>query len=259
MIVLRSKREIEKIGWSCRIVADIMNILEELIRPGVRTIDLDSRAARYMEKAGARSAFKRFESPVRGVPPYPASICVSIDEEVVHGIPGERVLEEGELVSIDVGVCCNGYYGDMARTLPVGGISDDKRALLEAARGSLESAIEKAREGNRLGDISHAIESYAGERGFDVVRDFVGHGIGQQMHEEPQIPNFGKSGSGPRLNCGMVLAIEPMVNKGGHGVKVLEDGWTVVTADGEPSAHFENTVAIGEDGPEILTCQKKRR
>jgi len=259
VILLRSKREIEKMRWSGGIVADIMDELEELIAPGVRTIDLDRRAGARMEKSGARSAFMGYASPVPGVPPYPGNICVSIDEAVVHGIPGERVLEEGEIVSIDIGVCCNGYYGDMARTMPVGKISSEKKALIETARESLARAVEKARSGNRLGDISHAIESCAEERGFSVVRDFVGHGIGQQMHEEPQIPNYGRPGSGPRLNAGMVLAMEPMINAGGHGVKVLEDGWTVVTADGKPSAHFEHTVAIGENGPEIMTWRKKSR
>ena len=254
MIVLRSEREIGKMRVSGRIVAEIMDELREMIKPGVKTIDLDRSAAARTERAGAKSAFKGYRA---GKAVFPATICASVDGEVVHGIPGERVLEEGEIVSIDIGVCYDGYYGDMAETVPVGGISDEKRGLIEAARESLCRAIEKARPVNHVGDISHAIESYVLERGFSVVRDFVGHGIGQQMHEEPQIPNYGRPGTGPKLNTGMVLAIEPMVNRGRSSVKVLEDGWTVVTADGQPSAHFEHTVAIGEEGPEILTCREK--
>ncbi len=259
MIILRSKREIEKIRWSCRMVSDIMEEFEEMIGPGVRTIDLDRMAEARIGKAGAKSAFKGYASPMPGVEPFPAAICTSIDEEVVHGIPGERVLEEGQIISIDIGVYYNGYYGDMAKTLPVGKISDKKMALIKAASGALEKAIDKARMGNRLGDISHAIESYVVERGFSVVRDFVGHGIGQRMHEDPQIPNYGSAGTGPKLARGMVLAIEPMVNVGVHEVEVLDDRWTVVTTDREPSAHFEHTVVIDDDGPEILTCRRKNR
>ncbi len=246
MINLRTKEEIEKLRRSNRLVAQALLKVREAIRPGVRTAELDRIAEETIRRGGGRPAFKGY----RG---YPANLCVSVNEEVVHGIPGPRRLEEGDIVSLDLGVLMDGYYGDAAITVPVGEVSEEAKKLIEVTEEALHKGIEKARVGNRLYDISHAIQSWVESFGFSVVRDFVGHGIGRQLHEEPQVPNFGPPNQGPRLMVGMVLAIEPMVNAGGWQVRVREDGWTVVTADGSLSAHFEHTIAITEDGPDILS------
>ncbi|RLA79743.1 MAG: type I methionyl aminopeptidase [Deltaproteobacteria bacterium] len=246
MINLRTKEEIEKLRRSNRLVAQALLKVREAIRPGVTTAELDRIAEETIRKGGGRPAFKGY----RG---YPANLCVSVNEEVVHGIPGPRRLQEGDIVSLDLGVLMDGYYGDAAITVPVGKVSEEAQKLIEVTEEALHKGIEKARVGNRLYDISHAIQSWVESFGFSVVRDFVGHGIGRQLHEEPQVPNFGPPNQGPRLMVGMVLAIEPMVNAGGWQVKVREDGWTVVTADGSLSAHFEHTIAITEEGPDILS------
>jgi methionyl aminopeptidase len=229
-----------------RIVAGTLQELAGAVRPGITTIQLDTLARQYIQKSGARPAFLGYHG-------FPATICTSLNEEVVHGIPGLRRLKAGDIISIDVGVFYKGYYGDAAATFPVGEVSPLAKRLLEVTRESLYKGIEKAYPGNRLYDISAAIQTYVESRGFSVVRSYVGHGIGSEMHEEPQVPNFGLPGKGPLLEAGMVLAIEPMVNAGTWEVETLSDDWTVVTKDRNLSAHFEHTVAIMQDGPEILT------
>jgi methionyl aminopeptidase len=246
-IYLRREDEIRKIRASCRIVAECFGIIASAVRPGVKTIELERQIVAHIESRGATSAFKGY----RG---YPAHTCISVNNQVVHGIPGDRVLEEGDIASIDIGVVKDGYFGDAARTFPVGRIAPETARLLCVTREALSGGVDKARDGNHLGDVSHAIQACAESAGFSVVRDLVGHGIGRAMHEEPQIPNFGRPGKGPRLRAGMVLAIEPMINAGGWRVKTLSDGWTVVTEDGTLSAHFENSVAITGDGPVALTA-----
>jgi methionyl aminopeptidase len=247
MIHLRSVQEVEKIRESCRIVADCLRHASQLVRPGVTTSELDREIDAFIKNRGGKAAFKGY----RG---YPASACLSVDDVVVHGIPSaDIVLEEGMTIGVDVGVVKNGYYGDSAVTLPVGQISDDKKRLLEITRQSLYQGIQQARVGNRIHDISAAVQAHVEKHGFAVVRDLVGHGIGRELHEEPQVPNFGKPGTGPRLKPGMVFCIEPMVNMGTFEVMTKEDHWTIVTADGKPSAHFEHTVHVTEEGPEILT------
>lgn len=229
-----------------RIVALLLEEMGRLMKEGVMTKEIDEFAEEFMVRTGARPAFKGYHG-------YPKSICVSINEEVVHGIPGSRKLKNGDIVSVDVGVYAHNFVGDGARTYPVGGVSPLKERLMKVTEEALYKGIEQGVTGNRLGDISHAIQSHVEGNGFSVVRDLVGHGIGRQMHEEPQVPNFGSPGKGILLEPGMVLAIEPMVNAGDYRVKILEDGWTVVAEDRSPSAHFEHTVAILEDGPRILT------
>ncbi len=246
MILLKSERELKYIRECNRIVAEIHRILSEVIRPGVTTAELEKLATKLIREKEAEPAFKGY----RGFPGY---ICTSVNEEVVHSIPGSRKLINGDIISLDIGVKKNGYYGDAAVTWPVGAVGDELKKLLEVTKRSLYLGIDRARVGGRLYDISHAIQTEVEAEGFSVVRDFVGHGIGAEMHEDPQIPNFGVPHRGPRLKSGMVLAIEPMVNMGGYEVEVLSDNWTVVTKDGKPSAHFEHTILIAEDGPEILT------
>jgi methionyl aminopeptidase len=246
VITIKSSAEIELMRQAGRIVAEILAMLGKAIKPGITTIELDSLAMRHIKESNAEPAFL-------GYCGFPASICASINEEVVHGIPGSRRLQEGDIVSIDVGAFYKGYCGDAAATFPVGEISPQALRLLEVTRGALFRGLQQAIPGNRLTDISNAIQVFTESKGFSVVRDYVGHGIGTEMHEEPQIPNFGLPGRGPRLEKGMVLAIEPMINVGGWEVETLEDRWTVVTKDRSLSAHFEHTVAILEDGPEILT------
>jgi len=246
MISIKSERELSYMRDAGRIVAETHREIARAVRPGVTTQELDRIAEDYIVKHGAKAAFKGYHG-------YPACICASINEEVVHGIPGLRNLENGDIISIDIGAVINGYYGDSAATLPVGDISGETARLLKVTEESLYKGIEQAVDGNRLSDISHAVQSFVEENGFAVVRDYVGHGIGSSMHEEPQVPNFGKPGRGPRLRPGMTLAIEPMVNMGGYEVKTLADNWTVVTVDRSLSAHFEHTIAITLDGPEILT------
>ena len=247
MVYLRERHEIDSIRAAAQLVARTLDLLGEHVRPGVTTGELDRLAEDFIRSNGGRPAFKGY----RG---FPASICPSVNEEVVHAIPGPRVLKDGDIVGIDVGVEMDGYYGDAARTFAVGTIRPEVAKLLAAARESLMQGIAHARAGNRLGDISHAIQSHAEAQGFSVVRALVGHGIGKEMHEEPQVPNYGPADRGPKLLAGQVLAIEPMVNMGGFDVLTQPDGWTVVTKDGSLSAHFEHTVAVGAEGPEILSA-----
>ena len=246
MIIIKSPRELEQLKRSNAIVAEVFERLKGMIAPGITTKELDQVAEEYILLKGARPAFKGY----RG---FPATLCISINEEVVHGIPSQRRLKEGDIVSLDVGANFVGYFGDAAITLPVGEVDPKAERLLEVTEKALYIGIEKAKVGNRLFDISYAIQSWVESHGFSVVRDFVGHGIGRDLHEEPQIPNFGIPHQGPRLEKGMVFALEPMVNEGTSAVRVLSDGWTVVTIDGKRSAHFEHTIAIADDGAEILS------
>lgn len=246
MIHLKSKREIDSIECSCRVVAEVLRRLKKKIRPGVSTRELDEMAEKWIREMNAEPAFKNY----RG---YPATLCVSINEEIVHGVPSHRQLKEGDIVSIDVGARQDGYYGDAAATFPVGDVAPQALRLIEVTRESLYRGIEQARPGNYLLDISQAIQGWVEKFGFSVVRDFVGHGIGKELHEPPQIPNYATPGKGARLEAGMVFALEPMINAGTHRVKLLEDGWTAVTEDHSLSAHFEHTIAITENGPRILT------
>lgn len=246
MVILRLPEEIEKARASNRIVAEVLSKLREKIKPGVRTRELDKFAEEIAEKRGAKPAFKGY----RG---YPHSLCISINEVVVHGMPSERILEEGDIVSLDFGVCYHGFCGDSAITLPVGKVTPKASRLMQVTEQSLYAGIEQARSGNRLGDISAAVQGVVEDAGYSVVRDFVGHGIGKDLHEDPQIPNFGQKGRGIELKRGMILAIEPMVNEGKYKVQILPDGWTVVTRDGSLSAHFEHSIAITENGPDILS------
>jgi len=246
VIIIKSLREIERLKRSNAIVSGVFQELKRVIEPGITTQELDQVTEKIILSKGAIPAFKGY----RG---FPASLCVSINEEVVHGIPGQRKVKEGDIVSLDVGVNLNGYFGDGAITLPVGVVDREAKRLLEVTERALYVGIKKAKAGNRLFDISYAIQTWVEGHGFSVVRDYVGHGIGRDLHEEPQIPNFGTPHQGPRLEKGMVLALEPMVNEGTYDVKILSDGWTVVTADGKRSAHFEHTIAITEAGAEILS------
>jgi methionyl aminopeptidase len=231
---------------ACRIVAEVIEKLREEVKPGVTTLQLNDVAERECSRRGARPAFKGYSG-------YGFSLCCSINDEVVHGIPGERKLSEGDIVGLDFGVIHDGFYGDAAVTLPAGEVSAEARRLMAVTEESLYRGIEMACSGNRLSDISHAVQAHVERAGYSVVRDFVGHGIGRSLHESPQIPNYGVPGKGARLKPGMVFAIEPMINEKGYEVRVLEDGWTAVTCDGGLSAHFEHTVAITDHGPEILT------
>lgn len=251
MIIIRSPREIEKLRTCGKLVAEVHEHLKKAIKPGIATRELDRIAEEVIRSRGATPSFKGYR--LANKKPFPGNICTSINEEVVHGIPGKRKLKRGDIVSIDVGIEWRGYYGDGAATYAVGEISPEIFRLLKVTQKALVSGIEQAKKGRRLGDISRAIQRTVEEEGFSVVRDFVGHGIGTKMHEEPQVPNFYTGHTGPVLKPGMVLAIEPMVNMGGWKVCTLEDGWTVVTEDGKPSAHFEHMVAITEGEPLILT------
>jgi methionyl aminopeptidase len=246
MIILKSRQEIEKMRKSNVLVAVILEELRKKIRPGVKTIELDRFSEEMALKKGARPAFKGY----RG---YPYSLCTSVNSEVVHGMPSERVLKEGDIVSLDFGILNDGYYGDAAVTVPVGEIAPAAKRLLRVTEEALYKGISEVRAGNRIGDVSAAIQGHAEAAGFSVVRDLVGHGIGKSLHEDPQVPNYGTSGRGIELKAGMVFAIEPMVNEGTYRVDILRDGWTVVTADGKLSAHFEHSVAITENGPVILS------
>ena len=247
MIILKSPQEIERMKAAGRIVADILALLADKARPGVTTLELNQFAEMQAEKMRVKPAFKGYSG-------YPYSLCCSVNEQVVHGMPSTRELVSGDILSIDFGVVKDGYFGDAAVTLPIGTIEAKAQRLIDATRESLAAAIDCAKPGNRLSDISHAVQKYVEQRGFSVVRDFVGHGIGKDLHESPQIPNFGAPGKGVRLKPGMVLAIEPMINEKSADVKVLSDGWTAVTVDGGLSAHFEHTVAVTDNGPEILTA-----
>ncbi|HEY8425471.1 MAG TPA: type I methionyl aminopeptidase [Limnochordales bacterium] len=246
MIVLKRPDEIARMRAAGRIVGQLLEEIGRRIRPGVTTAELDRFAEAFIRERGAIPSFKGY----RG---YPASICTSVNEQVVHGIPGDRPLREGDILSVDVGVVLDGYHGDAARTFPVGEVDERARRLLEVTEQALWAGIEQARVGRHLSDIGHAIQRLVESAGLSVVREFVGHGIGRQMHEEPQVPNYGLPGRGVRLRAGMTLAIEPMVNEGASDVTILEDQWTAVTVDGSRSAHFEHTVAITDDGPVVLT------
>lgn len=250
MIVCRSAAELERMREAGRLVGEVLTELAAAVAPGVSTADLDALAEKRIAKAGATAAFKGYHG-------YPATICASINDEVIHGIPsGRRLLQDGDIISIDVGASLDGYFGDSALTLAVGQVSEGAATLLRVTEEALYKAIECARAGNRISDIGHAVQQHVEAYGFSVVREFVGHGIGERMHEEPQVPNYGEPGRGPRLAEGMVLAIEPMVNAGKAAVKVLADGWTAVTRDSSLSAHFEHTVAVTSGEPWILTARE---
>ncbi|MGD0659734.1 MAG: type I methionyl aminopeptidase [Syntrophorhabdales bacterium] len=248
MIVLKNKEEIEKMRRAGKYAMEVLVALKEFVVSGARTADLEHACIEMMRKrADVKPAFKGYNG-------FPYALCVSVNDEVVHGMPSERVIEEGDIVSLDFGAIYKGFYGDAAITYPVGRISEDAERLVRVTRESLYKGIENVREGNRLHDVSYAIQSHVEAQGFSVVREFVGHGIGTRLHEEPQIPNFGVKGTGVRLKKGMVLAIEPMINAGGSEIIIRENGWTAATKDGKLSAHFEHTVALTEKGPEILSA-----
>ena len=249
MIVCKSPAELDKMRAANQLVADVLAHLATMVAPGVTTLDLDIEAEKRVRAAGAEPAFKGY----RG---YPCTLCASVNEQVVHGIPSNRPLVEGDIISLDMGVKLNGFYGDSAVTVPVGRVAPEVAALLRVTEESLQKAIEQVKLGGRVSDIGHAVQQHVEASGFSVVREFVGHGIGAALHEEPQIANYGQPGRGPRLAEGMTLAIEPMVNMGKPGVKVLGDGWTAVTKDGSLSAHFEHTVAVTKDGPLVLTAHR---
>ncbi|MDD5085217.1 MAG: type I methionyl aminopeptidase [Candidatus Omnitrophica bacterium] len=247
MIALKSRREIEIMRQGARILNAAFKEIKRLVSPGVSTAELDRLAGEIINSSGAKAAFKGYKG-------FPANICASINEEVVHGIPSRRKLKEGDIIGVDVGVLYNGYYTDAARTWPVGKVSDKALSLIRTTEDALLCyGLREARAGKSLGDISNAIQKFVEAKGYSVVRDYVGHGIGREMHEEPQVPNFGKPGTGRRLEAGMALAIEPMVNSGSWQVKVLDNGWTVVTDDGELSAHYEDTIIITDGEPENIT------
>ena len=252
-IELKSKADIQTMRRACLIVYEVLGELRAAVKPGVTTGELNEKARLLTEKMGARPAFLNYPARTRGVAPFSGVICASVNEEIVHGIPGSRVLVEGDIISIDYGCQIDGFFGDSAVTVPVGQVSESAAKLLTLTEQSLYEALKQCVAGNRIGDISHAVQSLVEPHGLGVVREFVGHGIGRAMHEEPHIPNFGKPGQGRPLRPGMVFAIEPMITTGSHDVKVLDDGWTAVTADGSLAAHFEHTVAITENGPLIMT------
>jgi methionyl aminopeptidase len=251
VIIIKTKKEIDYIRESCLIVAETLQLMKSSVKPGITTLELDQIAEDYITSNDAIPAFKGYSQG--NAPGFPGSVCTSIDEAVVHGIPNNRPLKEGEIVSLDVGVLKNNYYGDAAISVAVGNITDEKMELLEVTEKSLYKGIEQARVGNRVHDISASVQKYVEKYGFSVVRDLCGHGVGKFLHEEPSIPNFGKNGTGAKLKNGMTLAIEPMVNAGSYSVVTDSDGWTVLTADKSPSAHFEHTVLINGSNPEILT------
>ncbi len=246
MIKLKNKEQIELMRGAGRVVGKTLAMVGETIAAGMTTAELDRIIEEYIRSLGAVPGFKGYHG-------FPASACISINEEVVHGIPGKRVIKEGDIVSVDVGSILDDYYGDSASTFAIGEVSDDKLQLMDNTRRSLQAGIDMARKGNKLGQISAAVQQVAESEGYGVVRALVGHGIGHQMHEEPQVPNYGSPSAGPRLEIGMVLAIEPMINLGTHEVYTKPDGWTYVTSDGKPSAHFEHMVAITENGPDLLS------
>jgi methionyl aminopeptidase len=246
MIIGKSKKEIEKMRAAGKLVGEVLSHLRTLVEPGVATIEIDQVAEKMIRDAGALPTFKGYNG-------FPYSICASVNDQVVHGFPSGYKLKEGDIFSIDCGATLDGFVGDTATTVPVGKVDEPRLKLIRITEECLDLAIEQCRPGNHLGDIGWAVQQHAEENGYSVVRDYVGHGIGRRMHEDPQIPNYGKPGLGPKIKAGYVFAVEPMVNKGTHFTKVLSDGWTVVTMDGEPSAHVEHTIAITEEGPEVLT------
>jgi methionyl aminopeptidase len=246
VIIIKSEEEIKRVAEACRMVAETLEVLVQSVEEGIATDEIEKMAEDIILKKGGTPAFKGY----RG---YPASLCTSVNEQVVHGIPSRRKLKQGDIISMDLGVYHKGYYGDAAVTVPVGNVGDDVKRLLRVTEESLSRGVEMASVGNRVSDISNAVQTHVESNGFSVVRDFVGHGIGKQLHEEPQIPNYGPPGKGDRLRHGMTLAIEPMVNLGKYDVRVLSDGWTAVTVDGSVSAHYEHTVAILDEGVRVLT------
>jgi len=246
MVFKRSKSEIEMISKSCQIVADTLNMITDYVVPGCLVSDLDKKAEDYIISRGARPAFKGYMG-------FPSTLCISIEDAVVHGIPNDTRLKEGQIVGIDCGAELNGYYGDHAKTFAVGNISEEKKKLMSITEESLYKGIEKAIPGNYTGDIGHAVQSHAEANGYSIVRELVGHGIGENLHEEPQVPNYGAPNQGYKLHAGMCIAIEPMINMGGKEIYTAKDGWTILTVDGKASAHFEHTIAILEDGPKILS------
>ena len=246
MVYKRSENEIKMISKSCQIVADTIDMLSEFVVPGALISDLDKKAENFITSQGARPAFKGYMG-------FPSTLCISIEDAVVHGIPGDIELKEGQIVGIDCGAELNGYYGDHAKTFSVGKINSEKKKLMEITEESLYKGIEKAVPGNFVGDIGHAVQTHAESNGFSVVRELVGHGIGENLHEEPQVPNYGAPSQGYKLHAGMCIAIEPMINLGGREIYTAKDGWTILTADGKASAHFEHTIAILDDGPKILS------
>ena len=254
MVTIKSKREIELMREACRVTALTHKAIEEAIKPGMTTADIDRIAEQTMKKYGAISAEKGYDPGIRGVPPYPASTCISINDEVIHGVPSnKRIIKDGDIVSVDLVALKNGYNGDAARTYMVGNVSKDAKRLVEVTKQAFFEGIKYAKKGNRIGDISHAIGEYVRTQGYSVVREFQGHGIGKEMHEDPGIPNYGKAGKGIRLEPGMTLAIEPMVIQGKPDILEWEDGWTIITEDGSLAAHYENTILITEKEPEVLT------
>ncbi|MCI8346076.1 MAG: type I methionyl aminopeptidase [Clostridia bacterium] len=254
MVTIKSKQEIEKMREACRVAAITQKAVEEAIKPGISTWELDKIAENVMRQNGAIPAEKGYPSGVKGVPAFPGSICASVNDEVIHGIPSKRViLKEGDIVSIDLVALKDGFNGDCARTYIVGNIDKETKRLIDVTKQAFFEGIKYAKKGNRLGDISHSIGEYVEKNGFSVVKEFQGHGIGRSMHEDPGIPNFGKAGRGIRLEPGMTLAIEPMVIYGKDGILELDDGWTIISEDGSKSAHYENTILITENEPEILT------
>ena len=246
MVYKRSENEIKMISKSCQIVADTIDMISEFVVPGALISDLDKKAENFITSQGARPAFKGYMG-------FPSTLCISIEDAVVHGVPGDIELKEGQIVGIDCGAELNGFYGDHAKTFSVGKISGEKKKLMEITEESLYKGIEKAVPGNFVGDIGYAVQTHAESNGFSVVRELVGHGIGENLHEEPQVPNYGNPSQGYKLHAGMCIAIEPMINLGGKEIYTAKDGWTILTADGKASAHFEHTIAILEDGPKILS------
>jgi methionyl aminopeptidase len=246
--IRKAPEQLAKMRQAGRVVAEMHEMIRAAIRPGVTTLELDAIARDVLVRRGARSNFLNY-----GHPPFPAVVCTSPNDVIVHGIPGSYRLKDGDIISIDCGAIIDGWHGDAAFTAPVGDVTEDATRLLDVTERSLHAGIEAMVAGNRLHDIGHAVQGVAESAGFSVVREYVGHAIGTRMHEEPQVPNYGEAGTGPKLKTGMVFAVEPMVNAGGRKTKLLDDGWTVVTADGSLSAHFEHTIAITDDGPEILT------
>ncbi|MFY9397482.1 MAG: type I methionyl aminopeptidase [Desulfomonilia bacterium] len=247
MIILKTEQEIAVMREANRILAQLFEHIRSMVQPGITTLELDREAELFIHSHGAKPSFKGY----RG---YPATLCTSVNDEVIHGIPGPRVLKEGDIISIDVGALLDGFHSDAARTFPVGDISPQARMLIEVTQKALDAGISQAIPGNHLSDISAAVQKTAEAEGFSVVRDFVGHGIGRSLHEDPQVPNFGRKGRGPVLMEGMTLAIEPMINAGTHEVVIQKDGWTAVTADASLSAHFENSIAITRNGPVVLSA-----
>jgi methionyl aminopeptidase len=250
MIIGKSKRELEKMRAAGQLVGQVLAHLRTLVEPGITTMEVDRAAEKMIRDAGALPTFKGYNG-------FPYSICASVNEQIVHGFPSNYKLKSGDIFSIDVGVTLEGFVGDTATTVPVGNVSEDRLQLIRVTEECLQRAIEECRPGKHLGDIGWAVQEHAESHGYSIVRDYVGHGIGRRMHEDPQIPNYGRPGLGPKIKSGYVFAVEPMVNLGSHHTKVLADNWTVVTVDGQPSAHVEHTIAITDDGPEVLTLVKE--